>query len=111
MRNKDLEISIGAETFKHTLRNTAEPELIMINPPTIGDSVKITVKSVYTKCKNGGSINIYGTKCMSHAPKDPKKPPEPNPKKDDDPEPEPDPSSCDVPPSVDKLPKDPKIVP
>ena len=63
MRNRELSIEIGAETFVHNLRNTAEPEIIMINPPTISDQVKITIKSVYSSCKNGGAINIYGTKC------------------------------------------------
>jgi len=115
MQNREITVEIGTESHTIKLRKSPEPETFIINPPAIGDTVRVTVKSVYASCKNGGAINIYATKCASHAPDDPKVDPDPKPSDsgasdiDSDNPPE-DPAACTE-PSTKKLPKDPKIPP
>lgn len=65
MRNRVLLVEMGGEQKTLNLKNSAEPEMFYFDPPYITDSVKITVQGVYQQCKNGGSINVYGTKCVA----------------------------------------------
>jgi len=65
MRNRELVFEMGGKTKEVTLRNAAEKETFSIDPPIVSDTVKMTIKSVYQSCKNGGALNVYGVKCKT----------------------------------------------
>jgi len=65
MRNREIVLEMDDVQKEIQLRNVAEVETFMIDPPVITTKVKMVIKGVYQACKNGGSLNVYGVKCVT----------------------------------------------